>query len=849
MNRLLVAHTPLGEAWWVLRLQGREELSSLYEFRLELKSDDPDIDIQSMIGEVCAVECQANSSITRYFSGLIVGAMAKGETNNRHWLYELQIAPKLWFASRRADFKIYQNLTIQAITDEVLQQNAINYEWRLKNSYKTWEYVVQYGETDLAFLLRLFGHEGIYFWFEHSKDGEKLILGDHFSVHDPFGGYETIPYYPPSASRVDEDHFNAWYASRIAEPGKFVHTNYDFKSPSKDLKAQSTDPRGHLFDQYEVFAYPGTYNAPEQQHGQEYAAARLQGLQIDQNVVVLEGIARGAIPGCRFSLEKHPVQSQNREFLITKAEYSAQNNDYESNSNVPSEGASFHAKISAMPADRQYRAPRESFEMPRTHGPDTAVVVGPAGTEIHTDEYGRVKVHFHWDRYGKKDGKDSCWIRVAHQWAGSNFGSIHIPRIGQEVIVDYEHGNPERPIITGRVYNASQMPPWNLPANKTQSGILTRSSLQGAYSNANALRFEDAKGQEQVWLHAERNQDIEVEVDETHWVGQDRTKTIDRDETTTVHRNRTETVDGNETITIHQNRTETVDQDETITIHQNRTETVDQDETITIHQNRSRRVDKNETVSIGKSRKKTVNIMETNFTGIAKVDAVGAVNLDNVGATRMTNIGAAYSLNVGGLMNTFVAKKQATQVGGSKTLMVGKTYKVVTNDTILHGKKTVVLSAGKTFEISCGSSKIVMTSSGISFQSPKINLLAIAGINADAGLIQLNAGAARAESGASSAKVEDEKAPPVKLPQMGSGKLAKLKAAAGAVVGAVNMATGVATTVTGIASTATGIANTVMTMAGVDVKAPAPAGSASPLDDPGMQAIASLAPALAMVLA
>ena len=708
MNRVLIANTPLGKTWWAISLQGEEELSTLYEFQLELKSEQSNIDMQALIGETCSVACEGNFTAIRYFSGLIINAVSKGKVGG-YWLYELLIAPKLWYASHRADFKIFQSQTVQAIADQVLQQNAINYEWRLKNDYKTWEYVVQYGETDLAFLLRLLGHEGIYFWFEHTENGEKLILGDHFTVHEPFAGYENIPYYPPDASRVDEDHFHAWHANRVPNPGKFVHTNYDFKHPTKNLKAESNNPCGHLFDQYEIFAYPGAYN--ESEHGQEYAAARLQGLQINQDTIVLEGSVRGAIPGCCFTLKKHPVEKQNREFLITKAEYRAQNNDYESTGDTQSEGSYFHVKVSAMPADRQYGTPREKFKMPRTHGPDTAVVVGPAGSEIHTDEYGRIKVHFHWDRYGQKDGSDSCWIRVSYPWAGSNFGGIHIPRIGQEVIIDYEHGDPQRPLVIGRVYNAKQMPPWDLPANKTQSGVLTRSSLKGSPSNANALRFEDAKGQEQVWLHAERNQDIEVEVDETHWVGQDRKKTIDRDEETTVHRNRTETVDGNETITIHQNRTETVDGNEKITIHQNRTETVDGNETIGILLNRTKAVDGTETSTIGQNKTETIKIASVQNVGAARMDNVGLAYNLNVGAAQMNNIGALYSLNVGAAMNTIVAHSQTTTVGKSQTTNVTNNITFTAGDTItlIVGKSKLVMKKDGTIALNGQDLSTVMT--------------------------------------------------------------------------------------------------------------------------------------------
>jgi type VI secretion system secreted protein VgrG len=249
-------------------------------------------------------------------------------------------------------------------------------------------------------------------------------------------------------------------------------------------------------------------------------------MQGGQDTVTLEGSVRGAVPGRVFTLEKHPVKSQNREFLITRVQYRVRNNDYESRGDSNKDEAGFYGKVSGMPSDRQYRCPLESVRMPRARGSDTAVVVGPPGSEIHTDKYGRIKVHFHWDRYGKKDGSDSCWIRVSYPWAGSNFGGISIPRVGQEVIIDYEHGDPQRPLVIGCVYNAQQLPPWELPANKTQSGIMSRTSPGGGVDNTNAIRFEDAKGKEEMWVRAERDRRLEVKRDETTWIGHDRMQKV-----------------------------------------------------------------------------------------------------------------------------------------------------------------------------------------------------------------------------------------------------------------------------------------------------------------------------------
>ncbi len=299
------------------------------------------------------------------------------------------------------------------------------------------------------------------------------------------------------------------------------------------------------------------------------------------------------------------------------------------------------------------------------------MVVGPAGEEIWTDEYGRIKVQFHWDRLGAMDENSSCWMRVATNWAGSGFGAISIPRIGHEVVVDFLNGDPDYPLVVGCVYNAANMPPWALPGNATQSGIKTKSSKGGAFGDgmkngagdANAIRFEDKKGAEQVWLHAQKDQLIEVENDEDHWVGQDRRKTIDRDETTIVHRDRTETVDRDEKITVHNNRTERVDHDETISIGDNRREDVGIDETVSIGKNRTKTIGRNEKDKIGNNWSIKVGKMKTETIGIAY--------MQNVGVGRMENVGVAYNLNVGAVMATVVGSTQTTMVGSDRSVKVG----------------------------------------------------------------------------------------------------------------------------------------------------------------------------------
>jgi type VI secretion system secreted protein VgrG len=389
------------------------------------------------------------------------------------------------------------------------------------------------------------------------------------------------------------------------------------------------------------------------------------------------GNNRNVVPGRWFRLTGHfeGGSQDEREFLIIEAHHSASNN-YHVKSDIRPH---YENRISCIRKFIPWRPGRgfNSVE-PKIYGLQTATVVGPKGEEIHTDEYGRVKVQFHWDRDGEFDERSSAWLRVATAWAGSNFGATFIPRIGCEVIVQFLDGNPDRALITGMVPNAANMPAWELPANKTQSGILTRSTPKGGYDNANALRFEDSKGQEQLWLHAERDQLTEVEHDEDKWVGHDRRKTIDHDETSHIGHDRTETVDNNETITVHNNRTETVDNNETIRIGSNRTKT------------------------IGKNRKDQIGKNWSTHVARMKTETVGMAYLQNVGMGRMENVGLAYNLNVGTVMATVVGINQITKVG-----------------------KTLSITAGEELSISVGKANLRMTADGkISINGAEIGIAA-----------------------------------------------------------------------------------------------------------------------------
>src|SRR5882672_1499528 len=491
----------------------------------------------------------------------------------------MTVSAWLWFLTRTADCKIFQEKTAPEIIKEVFGDHSMAiFEDGLTGSYAKRDYCVQYRETDFAFVSRIMEEEGIYYYFEH-KDGKHTCkLVDSESGHKKLENKASIAYYPPGrALHGNEEYIQSFRQAQRIEPGTVATRSFDFTKPKADLGVKAQNIQQNQSADYEVFDFQGDYVLAD--NGEHFAKVRVDEFHTEFELAEAETNVRDIAVGHLFSLTNAPRKDQEKDYLIVSADWDLRNNTYEASIN---EDAAYSCTMTLLQSKQQFR-PARSTPRPTMGGPQTAVVVGPGGEEIYTDKYGRVKVQFHWDRYGKKNENSSCWIRVSSPWAGKQWGTISTPRIGQEVIVDFLEGDPDQPIITGRVYNAEQMPPYELPANKTQSGMKSRSSMGGGPANFNEIRFEDKAGSEQVFIHAEKNQDIEVEKDETHWVGQDRKKTIDRDETSHIKHDRTETVDNDETITVHGNRTETVDKNETITIHMNRTETVDVNETISIH--------------------------------------------------------------------------------------------------------------------------------------------------------------------------------------------------------------------------------------------------------------------------
>jgi type VI secretion system secreted protein VgrG len=564
-TRLAKISSPLGADVLLLKhLTGADEMGRPFEFQLELTSLDGAIDLNRLLGKPMSVSLQLPDGSDRYFHG-IVASCSQGVNRGQFASYQAILRPWLWLLTRTSDCRIFQNLTIPQIIKQVFRDLGFSdFEDALSAAYREWEYCVQYRETSFDFVSRLMEQEGIYYYFRHEQDRHVLVLADAYGAHHPAPGYEAVPYYPPDGQHRERDHIDDWRLAQHVQPGSLELNDYDFQRPSARINVRSAIPRAHSAGDYPLYDYPGTY--VQSQDGEHYARTRIEAVQSLHERVELHGNARGLGAGHLFSLIGFGREDQNREYLIVSAHCTVSQEQLETGSSGG--GSQYSSRLVCIDAQQSFR-PQPTTPRPVVKGPQTALVVGPAGEEIWTDQFGRVKVHFYWDRHDQSNENSSCWIRVSQAWAGKNWGSMQIPRIGQEVIVSFLEGDPDRPIVTGRVYNAEQTVPYNLPANATQSGMKSRSSKGGSPANFNEIRMEDKKGQEQLYIHAERNQDIVVEVDESHSVGHDRNKSIGHDETVTIGNNRLRIVKQEDILAVGQRKTDSVSQSYVIEVGEN----------------------------------------------------------------------------------------------------------------------------------------------------------------------------------------------------------------------------------------------------------------------------------------
>lgn len=531
-NRFIAIATALAPNKLLLRsFSGTEAISNLFTFQLELLSEDHNIDVSQILGKSATITLRMPDGVgkERYFNGFI-NRFRQLPGIGRFACYQAEMVPWLWFLTRTTDCRIFQKMTVPDIVETIFKEfNFQDFKRELQQSYKSWEYCVQYRESACNFVMRLMEAEGIFFYFQHEKNRHVLVMADSQSAHKALDPLKIIYEFVDGAGyKQGESRIDSWLINHDLRAGRYAAKDFNFETPSNSLLSK-INSSVNLADSevYELYDYPGGYEKRDE--GEKYVRMRMEEEEVEHATIHAEGNCRHFNPAFRFELTEHNRRDQNKAYILTSVTHSASIGGNFPDLTGP-EDHHYRNRFTCIPYTVPFRPGRHTPK-PIVRGTQTAIVVGPSGEEIHTDKYGRVKVQFHWDRRSKANEDSSCWIRVASSWAGKNWGMIAIPRIGQEVIVDFLEGDPDRPIIIGRVYNAEQIPPYDLPAGGVVSGIKSNTHKGKGY---NELSMDDTAGKEKITIHSQY----------------DMNTTVRHDDTQAVHNNRTITVDGTHTETI-----------------------------------------------------------------------------------------------------------------------------------------------------------------------------------------------------------------------------------------------------------------------------------------------------------
>jgi type VI secretion system secreted protein VgrG len=689
--------TPRGDAVIFHSMGGVEGLSQLFAYEVDVLSSRADLDASDWLGQSVTVQLQRSGAggDARAWNGIVVGFEYVGSGDDEASRYRLTLRPWLWYLTQSADCRIFQNMRIPDIITKVFQDRGFSdFQISLQESYARQEYVVQYRETHFNFVSRLMDREGIYYFFRHADGKHTLVLADSPHAHEAAAGAEPVPFAPPDPHRGETgEYVTSWRADGAVEPSRFAHADYDFTRPRLRLYSLRNAADSASVPPLEVYDYPGGFLSPSA--GDAYAQLRLEQRRAAVQTFVGESNARGLTVGSTFELLDHPRDTLNAKYLLTRARYRVFGHEIRSSGSE--EQAPFSCTVGAIRADAMFRPPLRARKA-LAQGPQTATVVGPDGQEIWTDQYGRVKVQFHWDREGQHDENSSCFVRVSQAWAGTNWGAQFIPRIGQEVVVDFLEGDPDRPIVVGAVYNGTHNVPFKLPENQTQSGIRTRSTPNGTQVNGNEIRFEDLNGNEDLFIQAERTQTTVVKDSQTIAVGTNRSLVVTGLDSTRVGLTRSVEVGGAHLVNVGAAMSETVGGAYTRTVGGPNVE------------------------QLGSSSNVTVGAdLVTQVGGVARFDVRGALRMNAAGDSSHTTGGTA-ELRVGGkASNSYAAPTKA---------VVGHPDQEATLNLMVYGPvlasctKEIRIETDASIVLKCGDTKISITPDGITLSGKDLKLAA-----------------------------------------------------------------------------------------------------------------------------
>ncbi|HET9958674.1 MAG TPA: type VI secretion system tip protein TssI/VgrG [Polyangiaceae bacterium] len=691
--------SPLGEELLFQSLNGWEELSQPFNYELMLVTRERKVRSNELLGQIIGVHVELPAGGTRHYGGHVTRFGLVKVVGS--WLhYGVTVRPWLWLLSHSSNCRIFQNQSVVEIVKAVLQAHGFSdVDERLMDPHPPHEYVVQYRETDLQFVSRLLESEGIYYFFRHEESKQVLVLADAFSAHEPAPGCPPLPFMPAGGRRDHHmEYVSEWQSVARLQTAACALSDFDYKKPRVQLLVSSQEAADSGLEGFEFYDYPGAFL--ERADGEHQAKLRVQECQALREVVEAEANAAALFSGSLFDLTDHPDDEQNRQYLVVGNRFRL--TEYERVSGSQASGAdqqTYQSNLLLIPANHPFR-PERKTPKPVIAGPQTAIVVGPSGSEIWTDELARVKVKFHWHREDPANETSSCWIRVAQSWSGAGFGAQFVPRMGHEVVVEFLEGDPDRPLITGSLYNGIDNPPFDEP---TQSGVKSRSTKQGWPANANEIRFEDLKGSEEFYVQAEKDLEVLVKNNETRQTGVDRSTRIGANDALTVGVDRSGTIGANDSLKVGANSQTVIGGAQSVVVAQGRSITASA-----------------EVLNVG-TRSKIVGTTESIRVGGARTEAVGGDAKLSIAGKAELSIGKDHKVTVSGDRNESVGKNDSLKVEKKLEIEAGDEIVIRTGQASMTLKKNGdIVIKGKNLKLDFDSKVNVKAGSDIALKGSKI---------------------------------------------------------------------------------------------------------------------------------
>ncbi|MBN1204191.1 MAG: type VI secretion system tip protein VgrG [Myxococcaceae bacterium] len=700
----------------VVGFEAEETVSQPYSVQVTLAAPvDVSLDEKELLGQSALLTVHLGDGTDRFFHG-IVSRVVRWESNRgpERQHCRITVVPRLWTLRHTRRSRIFQEMTIPEIVHKVLDEAKVEHKQLLQGSYRKLEYCVQYRESDLDFVSRLLEEEGIFYYFEHTEDAHTLILNDASSTCEAMPGDPLLVFRDLSNMVAASESIHEFAASVEVQPGAVALRDFNFLRPALDLSTLSHAQDGE--PDLEIYDYPARYT--ELGTGRTLAQVRMEELRVRSEMATGASNCRRLVAGYTFELDEHPVGTLNRDYLVLSARHMGRQPEVLTFGQASSESKeAYRTEFVCIPSQVPYRPPRITPQ-PTISGAQTAIVVGPPAEEIHTDEHGRIKVQFHWDREGQNNDKSSCWIRVAQAWAGPGWGALYLPRIGQEVVVEFLEGDPDRPLVTGSVYNGHNPTPIALPDNKTQSTLRSNSSPGG--SGFNELRIEDAAGSEEVYLHAEKDFNIIVENDktqqvrgnETLLVRKDRSRTIEGNQSLQVNKNDDSMIGGNQSLTVVKNRTTTVQGNHTESVVGDQSISVNGNQNVTVAMASAETVALGKLLNVGGGYAVTVGAALNQLVGGLMSEQVGGAKVEAVGAKKSETVKGSRTLQVGGNLSEQIEKNRTLKVDKDLVLNVGGKLSHAAKDSYTLSAKEISLVAEEQFTLKVGSATLEVKKNG-----------------------------------------------------------------------------------------------------------------------------------------